>query len=74
MLQKPRYISYRCYQNFHEGNLRRDLLNCLEALNDQTITYDGFMSCFTKTISQHAPLEKKIVRGNQAPFITKILS
>ena len=72
--QKPRYISYRCYKNFQEGNFRCDLLNYLDTLNDQNITYDGFMNCFTKAINQHAPLKKKLVRGNQAPFITKILS
>ena len=32
------------------------------------------MNCFTKAINQQAPLKKKLVSGNQAPFITKILS
>ena len=36
--------------------------------------YEGFLDIFTRILNQHAPLKQKIIRGNQAPFITKALS
>ena len=67
----PRRVNYRCYKNFTEGDFRHDLLNCFE---DSTMNYEGFLDIFTRILNRHAPLKQKIIRGNQAPFITKALS
>ena len=38
------------------------------------MTYDQFKDIFMATLDWHAPLKKKAVRGNSAPFMTKTLS
>ena len=72
--KKPRCVNYRCYKSFNEGDFRHDLLKCLETLDEATMNYDNFLEIFINILNKHAPLKQKIVRGNQAPFMTKALS
>ena len=72
--KEPRYIKYRCYKNFNEIHFRLDLLNCFEVLEQESINYDNFLDIFSKVLNIHAPLKKKIIRGNHSPFMTKALS
>ena len=36
--------------------------------------YSTFSDVFRSVLDRHAPLKRKIIRGNQAPFMTKQLS
>ena len=38
------------------------------------MSYDDFKEIFMKVLNLYAPMKKKIVRGNNAPFINKTLS
>ena len=38
------------------------------------MSYDDFKDIFMTTLNNHAPEKKKIVRGNQAPFMSHCLS
>ena len=71
--QKPRYVTYRCYKNFKEGDFRRDLLYNLHSLDIATMNYEIFSEIFKTLINQYVPMKQKIVRGKQSPFMTKEL-
>ena len=36
--------------------------------------YSAFSNVFRSVLDRHAPLKRKMIRGNQGPFITKQLS
>ena len=38
------------------------------------MSYDDFKEIFIKVLNLHAPMKKKLVRGNNAPFMNKYLS
>ena len=40
----------------------------------ETMSYDDFKEIFMKVLNLHAPMKKKLVRGNNAPFMNKDLS
>ena len=66
---KPKEIMYRNYKNFEEIKFREELRNTLSGC----ITYKEFENIFMKVLQQHAPLKKKYVRANHAPYMTKFL-
>ena len=68
----PITIVYRDYRSF-DGVVFRDELK-EELIRTQIITIDDFIAIFKKVLDRHAPSKKKIVRGNQAPFMNKTLS
>ena len=39
--------------------------------NDPNVNYKSITENFLETIDKHAPLKKKFVRGNQAPFMNR---
>ena len=39
--------------------------------NDPNQNYQSLTKTFLTIVNKHGPLKKKIVRGNQAPFMTK---
>ena len=43
------------------------------ALNDDTKDYDTFETKFSSTLNLNAPLKKKFIRANHAPYMTKML-
>ena len=51
--------------------LYRDLQT--ELGNVDVSNYEAFETAFKKVVSRHAPLKKKYVRANDAPFMTKAL-
>ena len=62
---------YRNYAFFDIYNFRRDLPY---ELNKKIISeYSHFHNIFVKTLNNHAPLKKKIMRFNDNPFMTKTL-
>ena len=60
------------YRNFSKCNVRdfeQDLKGKLEA--EQEGTYESFQTVFLNTLNSHAPQNKKVVRANQKPYVTK---
>ena len=41
--------------------------------NDPNVNYKSITGNFLETSDKHAPLEKKFIRGNQAPFMNRDL-
>ena len=39
--------------------------------NDPNVNYKSITENFLEAIDKHAPLKKKFVRGNQAPFMNR---
>ena len=39
--------------------------------NDTNVNYKSITENFLEAIDKHAPLKKKLVRGNQAPFMNR---
>ena len=70
---KPKIIYYRNYKNFSEELLLKDLENSnLSASSDNPHeNYTNLSQTFSKVVQKHAPLKKKILRGNHAPFINR---
>ena len=66
---EPITIKFRSYKRFRD-NLLYDLQNSCK----ETMSYDDFKEIFMKILNLHAPMKKKLVRGNNAPFMNKYLS
>ena len=41
--------------------------------NNEILNCEQFEETIMKTLNQHAPLKKKVLRANNAPYITKKL-
>ena len=67
---KPKEVNYRDYKRFN-GNLFKSDLKA--ALSNGCNTYEKFENIFLSTLNLHAPLKKKIIRANHAPYMTKAL-
>lgn len=66
---KPKLVSYRNFSKYEahefEDNLRANLeSNCCK-------TYDSFENIFLRTLDNHAPIKKKLIRANHKPYVTK---
>ena len=72
---RPKVITYRSYKKFHEEKVLNDLkeTNIIMNENDPNQNYQSLTKTFLTIVNKHGPLKKKIVRGNQAPFMTKEL-
>ena len=68
---KAKQISYRKFRDFKEDNFNRGLQNRLSA--ESVEEYGIFEKVFLDASNKHAPLKKKVVRANHAPYITKTL-
>ena len=73
---QPRIINYRFYKNFSNEKFKSCLLNELrkEDFVNNDKGFEKFCNISMKVLNKHAPGKKKIVRGNQMPFMTKDLS
>ena len=70
----PLLVNYRSYKKCDENLFRNELANTLENLIGENMGYDEFKNVFMKTLNLHAPMKKKTVRGNNAPFVNHTLS
>ena len=68
---KPKEIVYRNYRKFNENNINRDLHNQLSS--EKSKDYASFEKIFLSILEEHAPLKKKLLHANQAPYVTKAL-
>ena len=67
-------INYRNYKNFSNELF---LANLIKELSKNSIPEDdliGFLDACKKSLDYHAPPERKYMRANQAPFMTKELN
>ena len=65
---KPKQVTYRNYKNFVLENFQRDLIVVFSSgCND----YETFERMFLSTLNLHAPLKKKTIRGNHAPYFNR---
>ena len=70
---KPSIVKYRCYKYFEEFSFKTELKQNLKTKKDN-MKYDDFKNVFMSVLNKHAPTKEKIIRGNNAPFMNKILS
>ena len=70
---KPKVINYRNYKKFNESDFLRDLENKEFLMNSDDVSDNYFQLCntFLEVVEKHAPIKKKVLRGNHAPFVTK---
>ena len=68
----PIMITYRDLKSFDALKFREDVRNQLEKIGELDI--DDFNHVFTSTWNSHAPIKKRVVRANNAPFMNKTLS
>ena len=68
---KPKKIAYKNFKNFSEENFNQELrIN----LGERCVkNYASFENVFLDTLNKHAPLKKKVIRANHAPYVTKSL-
>ena len=67
-------INYRSYRNFITINFRKELSNALQKWDTNIMTYEDFHNIFMKILNLHAPIKQRVIRGNNQPFMNKILS
>ena len=70
----PTQVNYRSYKYFDENLFRHDLSSALSNLLNEDTNYDDFKKVYIDMLDLHAPMKKKFVRGNNAPFMNKTLS
>ena len=72
---KPKIAYYRNYKKFDKPNFLNDVKNCDFSLkiDGRNKNYDFLTNTFINIVNNHAPLKKKFIRGNQAPFMTRNL-
>ena len=70
----PISVKCRSYNIFEEVLFNNDLIKDLQEFNKDVMNYDNFKESFMRVLDRHAPMGKKMVRGNNAPFMNKTLS
>ena len=68
---KPKEILYRNYKKLNSDNFKLELKNALDSKN--ATNYELFESIFLEILNNYAPLKRKFVRANHAPYMTKPL-
>ena len=71
----PKTIRYRSYKNFIEGHFLRDIQEITQNRDSsgEIEPFENLAIDFLNIVDKHIPLKSKIVRGNDAPFMTKEL-
>ena len=68
---KPNETTYRNFKNFIEENFNKELKT---NLGEKCVkNYASFENVFLDSLNKHAPLKKKVIRRNHAPYVTKSL-
>ena len=68
---QPKILHYRKFKNFDYESFERDLSRQLRDGN--IVNYKVFEDIFLGTLNKYAPIKQKTVRGNNKPFVSKIL-
>ena len=61
---------YRDYKYFDRSKFKNNLN---EKLSEGISNYESFETTFIEVLNKHAPSRKKLLRANQAPYVTKTL-
>ena len=71
--QKPNIVTYRNYKHFSNEAFMFDVKNSIIQMTSErnNLEFDRFKTALDKAIQRHAPIKKRYVRANQAPFINK---
>ena len=72
--KRPVCIKYRDYSNFNSSTFSYILNQNLNVSNPVFYDYEYFKSTFMALLNYHAPMKEKMIRANNAPFMTKSLS
>ena len=64
-------IQYRNYKYFDSRKFNRDLKE--EFSHEYVDSSSKFDEIFLKVLNRHAPLKKKMLRANHAPYVSKVL-
>ena len=70
----PICVRYRDYKKFDKNLFHTELNQKFCNMNNTKINYASFESIFIEQLNKHAPMKEKLVRANNAQFMTKKLS
>ena len=72
---KPLNVLYRSYKNFNEEEFLSDVkeVDFSFKTSNPDENYSLLTNLFSNFVNIHVPLKKKILRGNDAPFMNKEL-
>ena len=72
---KPKNVHYHSYKNFNEEKFLTDVKEADFSfkISNSDENYSVLINVFSNIVNIHAPLKKKILRGNDAPFMNKEL-
>ena len=72
---KPKNIIYRDIKNINLEHFRNDIQNLpLDELHRFSDSFTGYVTLFKSIVDRHSPIKKKMIRGNNKPFINLELS
>ena len=78
---QPKIINYCSYKYFNNGSFREELIQIEANGNNCDESFKNFTSSCNVILNKHAPpprpaatVKKKYVKGNQSPFMNKMLS
>ena len=71
--QSPKVIYYRNYKWFDNIAFKASLCKKLSVYRFRNINCDDFENLFPSTLNEHAPMKKRYIRANNAPFMNKEL-
>ena len=69
--RKPLEVNYRNFKHLDEFSFNEDLKLAFD--NTDVQTCEEFEGIFMRLLDHHAPLKKKVLKANNAPYITKKL-
>ena len=71
--QKPNIVTYRNYKHFSNEAFMLDVKNSIIQMTSENtdLEFDRLKTALDEAIQRHAPIKKRYVRANQAPFINK---
>ena len=71
--QKTKIVTYRNYKYFSNEAFMLDVKNSINQMTSENndLEFDRFKTALDEAIQRHAPIKKRYVRANQAPFIKK---
>ena len=73
---QPKISIYRSYKYFNNESFRENLIQIEASGNNYDKSFKNFTSSCNAILNKHAaplPPEKKYVRGNQSPFMSKTI-
>ena len=71
MKSKPKEIIYRDFKIFSDETFNQEL--SLSLADECVNNYSSFENIFLDTLNHYEPVQKKMLRANHAPYVTKSL-